>query len=836
MTRRSAVGALAGLFGLGAMASGLAATVPESLRAIAALILLLVLPAALWARPLAGSRGPVPLRASLGFLAWLCVLALWTAIFTVAGASFRVYAVASTWLLMGVFGVAAARSLRGAVPAPAAGRAWWIVAAAGFLFAASLVPAPGIGEDALDHIGYIRHIVTEDRLRPDGVLAAPALQDARVHSDPRKGALHGILALACWIAAADPLVVWRWVPSLMFPAAVLAVLALNGAFVASRGGRAAAAALVLLAFDGNPLRFAGASAHGESVAAMWCFALTAAAVGGPARLPWWRWAMLAAGGALIHLGVAMHVLVLVATMACLGGAWGSARHERVRACLALLAGAALALALRHDDLGGEVNAIHSHTQGVMFLDERWFVASPMEILRLHGMLFLGGLACIPALLFASRTRSDARAILVASAIPFAVSFVPWLATPLYAHGSYMVFRSLLQAPAFAAIVVCAGWLVRALRRRDRRAWLMGAPAAALWLIVFFRPVPLALAHDVRARTRAAPGAGARAAPAWVDAVASLPAGSVVLSDPATSYVLSAYTSHRVVAVYDQHGNPRDPFALDRIRAVRDVLSPFVLPDDAVAACRRYGVDYVVVNGSPPRDASSFLSIWRPETYPVALRRMATMAGSFALVDSAGGASVYRFDEGAPVNHAWSTQNQPVVVGAPPLTPCALDASGDMFRVTGVSVQPPRALPGDTLRFTLGYERDHPTPFHFPVVVHARFDHAIVGAGAEFPGEKQWRRFRDGREAVRSRFREDLVPGHGVYEPDLWPVGFQLCETFDVVVPPAARHGVYRVEISLEETSQVPNFHVRDLFYNHDHYSGIRCASVEIVDRTLGGRP
>jgi hypothetical protein len=137
-----------------------------------------------------------------------------------------------------------------------------------------------------------------------------------------------------------------------------------------------------------------------------------------------------------------------------------------------------------------------------------------------------------------------------------------------------------------------------------------------------------------------------------------------------------------------------------------------------------------------------------------------------------------------------------------------------------------------VRVTLGYYRDSGARFGFPVQIHLRFDHAEIGVGREFPFEKQWRRFADGRAGARSRFRVDLRPGHGVYEPDLWPVGFDLCETFPLVVPAGARAGDYRVEVSIERESQVPNFHVRDLFYNRDHYSGTACTTFSVAGRLI----
>jgi hypothetical protein len=315
------------------------------------------------------------------------------------------------------------------------------------------------------------------------------------------------------------------------------------------------------------------------------------------------------------------------------------------------------------------------------------------------------------------------------------------------------------------------------------------------------------------------------------AVASLPTGSVVLTDPATAYVLSAHTSQRFVVVYEQHGNPHDPLALDRIQAVRDVLSPFVLADFTISACRRFDVDYVLVNSAPPSDASTFLSVWNPAMYRLAVERLDSFGSAFTPMDSPPGTRLYRIEPDAVVNHSWSTSEMPVVVASPPLAPCGAAAPSRAFEVAGVGIDPPVALPGDTLRVTLGYHRDSSSRFSLPEVVHVRFDHERLGDGAEFPGEKQWRRFADGRTGTLSRFRADMRPGHGVYEPDLWPVGFALCETFVVVVPQSARMGEYRVEVSVEQEAQVPNFHVRDLLFNRDHYSGTACAALTVSGRS-----
>ena len=95
---------------------------------------------------------------------------------------------------------------------------------------------------------------------------------------------------------------------------------------------------------------------------------------------------------------------------------------------------------------GETNFIHSHIQGVLFLTQRWFVVSPMEILRQHGLIFLGGLVLLPVTLAWLRTAPVARRQLAVATLPFFICFVPFVATMLFERGSYMVFRSLLNIP------------------------------------------------------------------------------------------------------------------------------------------------------------------------------------------------------------------------------------------------------------------------------------------------------------------------------------------------------------------------------------------------------
>ncbi len=824
------------------MAAGFLGGVSDSLRAIAALIAVLVLPAVVLDR-VAGARAPGTgpfLRPLLSFLAWLSLIALWSGLFALARAPFHVYAAATTWLLLILYVGAAVFPLvrpRAGTALPRVAPLATGIALACVLFAALIPSRFGVNDDSLDHIGYIRHMMTEDAVRPAGVLVLPADAQGAAPGDPRKGALHPVIAFTSALSATEPLTVWRWLRVLMFPVAVFALCAFNAAFLPSFAAAVAAGVLILLSFHGNLFRFAGSSAHGESLAALWAWMLTALVLCSArrdVRRP--LWLVLAAGGVLVHMGIAAHVLVLAATLVCFGAAWGIERAERLRLALTLLAGVAIGAALRAYDLGGSANLIHAHTQGVLFVASKWFVVSPMEILRLQGMLFLGGLVLIPVLALALRRRADARAITAAAVIPFVLALVPWVATPLFARGSYMVFRTLLNVPVYAATVACALWLVQGVRRRRWSAWLFGVPAALVWLVIFARPVARSLAREVSAQSHARTQVGVPVAPALRDAVMQLPSNAVLLSDPATSYALSAVTSARFVAVEGQHATPRDPFAIDRLRAVRDVLSPYVMPNEAANACRRFHVAYVIVNPNVPPDASRFMAGWSRAQYADTIARMRAMSQSFALIDTVGGARIYRFETGAPVNWSWSSQDQPVRVGSPSLTPCSVNAPGDEFATHGLSVSPAHAMPGDTVQVTMGYRRDAASRFGLPLLMHVRFDHETLGRTREYPGEKIVRRLSDGRSGVRTRFRADFIPGHGVYDFDLWPVGFDLCETFPVVIPASAKPGRYDVRVALAYDTVVPNFHLRDILYNRDHYSGAVCGSLTVVGKLTGAQP
>jgi hypothetical protein len=826
--------ALCGIAAVGGAAAGFLDGAPALVRALAALVGAWVCPALLlvsFARAHRGFSRSVLVAGAL-FLT-LSIYAILSESFRLAGAPFSLYANATTWALLLVFlAVVVAWQAGGrARSRPALWRphALWFLAGVAVLLAIAVASRHpyAVGEDAFDHIGYVRRVLTFDSMRPDHVLAWPVDAAGTLPPDPRKGALHPAIAWIAWVARADVALVWSLLPLVLYPGFVLAFVAFSQAVLVTRNAVVACVALFLLSHSGTAFQLSHAAAYGQNLAAAWYWVLAAIVLG--ARGQWvprdiLLLATLALGGALTHAGVALHASILAVSVAVFAP-WLGARYRPALVCaLVLVAAAVGGMVLRAGVHGHATNWIHGHVQGVLFVsgdfDTGSFVVSPMEILRQHGMVFLGGLVLLPLALFPARKRADARAVLALGLLPMCIAFIPPLATALYSKATYMVARSLLNVPALAASVVVIGWMVSEARRRGFVVRTLAVVVVATWVIAFVRPSLRATVAD--AARAAAPAQLPRTLAVYV---AGLPGGSVVLSDAATSYAMSAYSSHRFVALFEQHANPYDDYALDRLQAVRDAISPFASAQQCVEACRRFGVDFVIVSAQP-LTGREFLSVWDPALYSPTIERLRAIP-SLQEVHTTERFVVFRVQRAESMPALPDRMQPPVVVESPVLPPCVVNTPEHVFEITGVGVTPSTVAAGDSITIALGLRRDGTTRFGIPLVTHIRFDHESVRNRDAYPGEKHVRRFQERRQGGVARFRADLIPGAGVYDPDLWPLGTALCERVGAVIPPGALPGRYRVEVNVVRASLLPNFHLRDVLFNRDHYSGTTCTSLVV---------
>jgi hypothetical protein len=714
------------------------------------------------------------------------------------------------------------------------GRSWRgaLGLAAALAAVAAVQPfAPGPEEDAFDHIGYVRRIVHTGSLEP-GDVTATALGELPAPLDPRKGTMHATMAVATRVAAVDPAVGWAWLPVLVYPLAFLAFVGFCAPFVRGARGRALAAALFFLTFGGLGYRFPESVAYGQSLAVSWLWVVVplVLAGAGPTRRNAAVLAILAAGGVFVHAGVALHLAVLGATLILFARALAVEPRRATRAGVLLVAVSAAAGAWKALVATGSPNLIHAHAQGVLFVTERWLVMSPVELLRQHGLLFLGALALLPVAAAFARRDVHARRALAFGALPVIVCFVPWVATALFDAGSYIGFRALLNFPALPALVTVIALTVGRARAGGWQAKTAVATGLALWGLLFAAPTLRAVGTDLRSPR--AERAEFRAAHAdLLTFLDRLPDGAVVLSDTRTSYALSAFSDHRFVAVHGQHGNPFDADAMGRLQAVRDALSPYATSAAARSACARYGVDLVVVNGRMEARADAFLSYWDRRFYRATVARLDALPGSYRRMFAADSVTVYLHDPGGDPSLEGDGPASPYMFG-PAAGRCEVAGPGGGFGLSSLAVTPAKVVPGESVRVELGYSRWDRVTFTLPVGLHVRFDHEDVAGVRGYPLDKYVRRSRERWGGRLLRLRLDHRPLGGALDPDLWPMGAEFREAVVFTVPPAAQHGVYRVEVTLRRESLLPNFTLSDLLFNRDAYAGTACAQLEVSPRRV----
>lgn len=831
---------------------------PPLVRFLIAFSVVSWIPGAVLARWLLHRSASGPLeRTALSFAAGLAWTSLLTWLATMLGVSFEAYVAAIQWSLAvlfavgvlrrrprlttdGVAGGQAAASVR--VAALSGTRQWVLMVVAAILALVSAVNMPRIefSGDELDHIGYVRCIQRDNSLSPNGVLA-PRVSSAGAHepvkSDPRKGTIHPIVSLVARIAEVDPVFAWRSLPAILFPLAMLAFAWFCAAFVPGQTLVFVCAVLFLLFQGGVGFLYGGEAANGQNLALLYYWlivplVLRYAAAGSLALLV--AIGLVFAGGALIHVGVVMHVAILLATLLVFHRWLSFSARNVVTMCIGGVVIAAVVLVWKFTHSVGGGNPIHVHPQGVMYVSETLFVASPFEILRQHGLVFLGGLVLIPFMLLGASRWRCARLHLSFALIPYLVCFFPLLTPWFYERISYMSFRSVLNVPVYAAIVAAIYGLVVWARKRGWTVRLATAVVLLIWSKLFLVPSLDAVARSASA-LQSEPDRPSlfEQYDDVLQFLASRPRTSVVLSDPMTSYLISAATDQRVVAVMGQHGNPNDPNAFDRLKAVRDVLSPYELLSKSAAACDRYGADFVVVNGRLDTSKSDYLVDWTPELYQPVLSKLAAADMSFRPLFKSEDIVVYLYYPGTIPQDQWVPDSPPMQFGLGELDKCRVSAPDGAFRISGAGIEPRTVLPGETVAITLSYDKEDFSEYDLPVVVYIRFDHqSIAEAKGEYPGEKQVRRWRERKDGRSFRFRVNHKPFNGLITPDQWPVALTFYETISVKLPSNLELGTYRVEFKIARDTLLPNFTIRDMFYNRDQYSGTGCLLLNVTRQVV----
>jgi hypothetical protein len=419
--------------------------------------------------------------------------------------------------------------------------------------------------------------------------------------------------------------------------------------------------------------------------------------------------------------------------------------------------------------------------------------------------------------------------LALSALPILVAFNPWVSPFVFGKGTYLLQRILLNVPAFQITALAVGGVLLWGRRGRWGPKIAAALMVFLWAKLFVVGANAWMAHTRALEPTHEQGDyGERIGTLMEFIDRRVPKGSVVLSDPVTSYMLSAYCDIKVVAPLHQHGNPNDPLGMERLKVIRDVMSPYTTQGEVVVAIGMFGVDYVIANGAHQRRLHDYLADFDPDHVAVLREKLGLLKSMFRKIYDLDGIVVYEVIGGATGGNTW----YPIVPFIQPTEfsyrPCIVDDLAPHLQVRGVSVYPEAVLPGEDVRIRVAYRKNQDVPFSLPITLVIRMECTEYFESARsFPGDKYLRRFREAREGTLVRHRVDRTPFNGMFAPDIWPLGEYAYEEFIVRLPSNLREAEYDVQFKLAVQPLLPNYTVRDLLYNDDSQVGVACSRISV---------
>jgi hypothetical protein len=835
---------MAGLLLVGLTASGLAANLPDLVRFFILFAAAAFVPGHVLAtRYLRISSGNMLLDIPLSFLLGLSTISVFTWFAMIAGFSFSTYLIVLQVVLAVFFAVTIWRdrsiqrdrygriSFPHTIDSSKARILYGLVAL--FLCIFFIVRGMPLDDwgDHYDHIGFVRAVALENDLNPEGVLSPPAAEDdSGMKSDPRKGTLHPFLTAVSELAQISPEAMWTYLPILLAPLIFLLFLAFTALVLPAGGYRFACVVLFLLFYGGIGAEHLSRSAYGQhlSTAYYWGLFVLCMLYARSKRLSVLIAAMILFwGGSAIHISVLPRFLLLIGALLIFPAIFPFVGKERLRLLLTVIAVTAVVALWKIMTTFQAANMIHLHPQGLLYFSADYFIVSPVEIINRYGLIFLGGIVSIPFLLFIRSRREYAKIQLALAVLPLLLCFNPILAPFVYDRGSYLLHRLAGNIPALHIAILLIGVCIAWGRSGGIIKRVLAATFVFVWALFFIKPSLLALqaslAQDAEVVTNESDE---------FDRVLWFFKGkgleeTVVLSDPVTSYRLSALTGVKVVAVLHQHGNPNDPHALDRLKAVRDVLSPFTSQREALAAMDKYNAQYIVCNGLYYWPRPTFLGDWDPRFFDEVKLKFESLPAGLKNVLETPRIVIYRRTAETPQKEIWHPTIPFLPATGVNLRNCGADVWDEAVVVKSAGVTPKTTLPGERVILRIAYEKLKEVDFSLPLKLYIRFDRVDLSCEMCYPGEKYVRRYRARRSGIFKRFRVDHRPFQGIYAPDIWPIGNEVAEAIPIDLPINLQPGHYTVQLKLIEDSLVPNQSYRDFLYNEDGYSGAICATMDV---------
>jgi hypothetical protein len=717
-----------------------------------------------------------------------------------------------------------------------------LLAAAGFsaLLSLSRGALVTIPSDAPDYIASIREIQSTGLCFPLTTYYARSTEE---RIDARKGFLFPAAGAAGSLVGAGPRAVYDALPAVAAFLFAISFFAL--AREALRDGPATwlAFAFGLLSFEGGLLGtwFArSGSPYLFAAPALWTALLLVLAASSGARglvLP-----ALATGFALMGT----HVFAAVTALA-LGGLFaiaipfvrgGGGRWKGAFAALALLGIGSVPIGIwRIVKTYPALDPVHTHLQGILWVTDRLYVASPLLAFE---RVSLFGLLGIPfSLLLIRRAREDVGILFAVSTtlLPFLLILNPLLVPLLVPVFGYLLGRVLWFGGYFLVLGRLAADCAAALRAR--RSLLRSAAAVGALALLggcLASSLKARDAIDWRKRILARPErlADAPAPEIWSDLFAfmerNLPAGATVATDPITGYLIPACTPQKAVAILEQHGSTGDPRAPERVEDMIRAMSPYVSGAETAGILRRRGAAYVLVNFRLDVPVTSYVATLNPELYAPTLEKFRREPERYRPVYEKDRCHLFEFEEGAgPVQG----EERPVLTAAADSLPGSARRVGRLFangvRLAGVRLAGDTVRAGETLALTCYWIRERDAE---DVVPYKAYFRLVRAPGGDPMPRGKWARkaheIRTGR-LLRARTMRNLV--QGALPLSDWPPGGLLADDVRWSIPSDLEPGDYDLEIALRRSPFVHVSYLRDFLTETDSFSG--AAAGRVVVRAAG---
>jgi hypothetical protein len=683
--------------------------------------------------------------------------------------------------------------------------------------------------DSLDHLSYIRQILLDESIQPSSVLYQG---DDGIGTDPRKGFLHALFAIACGLSVVDPVTAWFWLPMVLGPIVGLMFFLFARQVTDSTPISVLATAVFFLLYpDGNPQWFNGVAFPGRFCLGIMWLGFTV----------YLRYIVRSRRTDLVLAAVAGFVLLgfhLPSFFLFLGGCTALVLACFWKRHLAALTPSGLLLSLlilivanfpmliwRWVTNGPAVSPVHTHLHGVLYIFDGMYIAGIAELARWLGLLVW---SAIIAALFLPRLTGGHRGayfLVTLTVCPLLVAINPFIVPLIAPKVGYLTFRTLRIIP-FA--VILAFLMVGLIRLASAKNSAARRTVAVVMLLIVATIMIGRLNRFVAAQASAVAHRG-QLPYEWKEGIGFLSdmAGSYgVASDPLTSYTIAGLTHHKVVAVLGQHGPPNDPTGLDRLVDQRRIMSPYTSIAETVALMNRYNATLVFVNHTftEPRHMFQY-SIVQP-MFEYQRAKFEESPDVFTPIWTGDNQWIYELREDRNIDLARDVVLNPAVIDSA-FTAKAVSVC-DSISLLAHLFEDKTASRNSTLALDVFWEKTAPTASQFPHVLIVRFDHEVPkGPLWNQRYGRMYRKVLEFKTQARYRFRRNLLPGHGMLRTQDWETGTVLKDRYEIWIPDDIHPGRYTVRMKLVQFPLLLNLRLSDIFQDDDYFGGAVVDTLEM---------